>query len=85
MLEVQVTIVELGRVPEIFNEGTLWMDDLFSFRQQHDTHEKHLEKPSLKDLKNKVTNDKIYVFHASSMIINRKHELINKSGQQYQL
>ena len=39
---------------ELFSDATIWMDDLFFFKQQQ---EKHLEKPFLKDLKNKATND----------------------------
>ena len=53
VLEILVAVVEVLRVPELFNDATIWVDDFFLFWQQH---VKHLEKPSLKDLKNKVTN-----------------------------
>ena len=53
VLEILVAVVEVLRVPELFTDATIGMDDFFFFWQQH---VKHLEKPSLKDLKNKVTN-----------------------------
>ena len=48
MLEDLVAIVEVLEVPKLLTDAAIWVDDLFLLQQ----HEKHLEKPSLKDLKN---------------------------------
>ena len=69
VLGILLAVVEVLGAPELSTDATIWMDDLFSFRQ----HEKHLEKPSLKDLKNKVTN--YHSFYVLCRKINNKHEL----------
>ena len=56
VLEVLMAIAEVAEAPALSTDAAIWMDDLFFFFfwQQH---KKHLEKPSLKDLKNKATDD----------------------------
>ena len=57
VLDILVAIVEVLEVPELFTDAITWMDDLFFFWQQH---EKHLEKPFLKDLKEIIRKTFMY-------------------------
>ena len=55
VLDITLEIAAVPEVPELFSDAAIWMDDFFFFLFFFWQHMKHLEKPSRKDLKNKVT------------------------------